>query len=138
MKYRVNLHLVSLKSKKTLPDILYLSIESPFTDYGNTKSFKVLFLDSLKIFLHKNKSASDLQLPPTTLEIPDHVVELTLTLFEQKKLVKDKELCRFKLPLASPVASLAPTALTLNSAEFTLECSILAQIVVQKSESMSR
>ncbi|CBY18638.1 unnamed protein product [Oikopleura dioica] len=124
MKYGVNLHLVALNSKKTIPETLYIAIESPFTDYGNTKSFK-------------SKFAADLQLTPPTLVIPDHVVELTLTLFEQRKLVKDKELCRFKLPLASPVASLAPTALTLNSAEFTLECSVLAQIIAQKSESMS-
>ena len=92
----------------------------------------------MKISIIHNKTAADLQITPPTLVVPDHVVELTLTLFEQRKLVKDKELCRFKLPLASPVASLAPTALTLNSAEFTLECSVLAQIIAQKSESMSR
>jgi hypothetical protein len=92
----------------------------------------------VKISIIQSKTATDLQITPPTLVVPDHVVELTLTLFEQRKLVKDKELCRFKLPLASPVASLAPTALTLHSAEFTLECSVLAQIIAQKSESMSR
>jgi hypothetical protein len=36
---------VALNSKKTLPETLYIAIESPFTDYGNTKSFKVAVTD---------------------------------------------------------------------------------------------